>query len=646
VAETRSPIVVERALASRDPKHAMIRSVGLDAYASFPLVADGELIGVVSFGTRTRDAFAPEEIAILQTIASYCAIALQRRRLLETLEREVAERGHAAARGEQAAVRARRAVARLQRLHAITEAALVDVPLPELLGNLLPQIRSALAADNATVLLLSPDGDALTPVASDGLLEEVKAAVRVPLGDGVAGRIAVSAAGMIFDDLSQVDVKSPLLAERVTSLAGVPLHAGDELIGVLHVGAARARVFTGEDLDFLRVVADSAALAIERVRLRGFERAARAEAEAASRAKDEFLAMLGHELRNPLGAIRTASALLDRIGSNERKAVLARDVIARQVRHLARLVDDLLDVARVMRGKIAMERRPLDLAAAVQRHLDVLRADGRLELHRLETRLDSVMIDADPVRLDQVVGNLLTNALKYTPPGGTITITVCRDPDAGVLRVADTGIGIAADLLPQIFDLFVQSERALDRSQGGLGVGLTLVRRLVVAHGGRVEAESEGPGRGAKFTVWWPLAIRGASRPPDGEPPPTRAGTIKRIVVVEDNTDSRQMFVELLEAAGHEVYWAEDGRPALDLLRRIQADVAFIDIGLPGLDGYEVARRLRAEPGGRKTMLVAVTGYGQAEDRERALAAGFDAHLVKPVDPAALEAVLLDANRT
>jgi signal transduction histidine kinase len=650
VARRRAMVVVESARTSADPSHALVRALGLGAYAGFPLIADDELIGTLAFGTRTYDAFGPDDVALLQTIASHLAIALQRQRLLDTLHGEIAERGlvaaraeDAALRAEEAAARAQHAVDRLQQLQVVTAAGLEDVSLPELLADLLPPIRRALAAETATVLLLSADRHSLEVVASDGLEDEAAAGVTVAVGDGVAGRIAISPAGLMFGDLARVPVKSPILAARVRSLAGVPLRLDGELMGVLHVGAAATDRFTGEDLDFLRVVADTVAQAIGRVRLRAREREARAEAEAANRGKDEFLAMLGHELRNPLGAIRTACALLDRIGSAERNAVFAREVIARQVRYLARMVDDLLDVSRVMRGKIALDRRPVDLATAVQRHVDVLRVAGRLEAHRFSVALTPVTIDADPVRLDQIIGNLLTNALKYTEPGGTIEVSVTTDGDGASFRIVDSGIGIAPDLLPRVFDLFVQSERALDRAQGGLGIGLTLVRHLAEAHGARVTAESQGVGHGSTFTVWWPAPVSSRARRPAAAPAgPGTAGT-RRVVVIEDNSDSREMLAEWLRFAEHEVYCAEDGLSGVALLHRVLPDVAFVDIGLPGLDGYEVASRFRAAPGGRAGRLIALTGYGQADDRERALAAGFDEHLVKPVDPQVLERVIAEA---
>jgi PAS domain S-box-containing protein len=374
---------------------------------------------------------------------------------------------------------------------------------------------------------------------------------------------------------------------------------------------------------------------VERERVAMFE-----EAQQANRAKDEFLAMLGHELRNPLGAISSAIRLLEPGDSASERAALARDVIARQTRHLARLVDDLLDVARVMTGKVLLERQPLDLAEAVTRHINSVRATGKMQEHRITVDAQTVWIDADSLRIEQIVGNLVSNALKYTPAGGRIAIRVGPDDGHALFSIEDTGVGMPAHLLTRVFDLFVQGDRRLDRGQGGLGIGLTLVRRLAELHGGTVEATSEGPDRGSRFTV----RLRAIS-PPRLAPDVARLGgrwdvAARRILIIEDNADARIMLRQLLETAGHEVHEASDGRKGLELALTLRPDVALIDLGLPGLDGYEIARQLRAADERRKILLVAVTGYGSPEDRERSLLAGFDVHLVKPVDPDMLAGVL------
>ncbi len=369
-------------------------------------------------------------------------------------------------------------------------------------------------------------------------------------------------------------------------------------------------------------------------------RAARAQAEAASQAKDQFLAMLGHELRNPLGAITSAVTILGHAVSPEHDR-RARDVIAHQAEHLARLVGDLLDVTRGALGKIELVRAPIDLAAAVQRCLATLESTEKLLHHVVSVDAEPVWVDGDEARIEQIITNLLLNSLKFTPWGGAITVTVRREQDNAVLRVADQGRGISAELLPCVFDLFVQGDRNLDRGLGGLGVGLSLVRRLVELHAGVVEAASEGPGLGSIFTVRLPALINAPQPPRESSGAPAQTPR-KRILVVEDNADNREMMRILLETSGHEVHDTGDGVSGVELAVRLEPDTVLIDIGLPGIDGYEVARQIRSKLGDR-FRLIALSGYGQQKDRERAFAAGFDDHLLKPVDPARLVAVLAAA---
>jgi PAS domain S-box-containing protein len=366
------------------------------------------------------------------------------------------------------------------------------------------------------------------------------------------------------------------------------------------------------------------------------------EAERANRAKDAFLAMLGHELRNPLGAIRSAIGVLDLPDAAPETASAAREVLRRQSDHLARLVDDLLDLSRVTRGQVSLRRRPVNLGAAVEAALATLGTAGLTRAHRVHLAVEAVWAEVDPTRFEQIVGNLVTNAVKFTPEGGAIEVRVERAERAAQLTVRDTGRGISPEALPQIFDLFFQAQPDHVARRGGLGIGLTLVRHLVELHGGTVAAESAGPDAGTLFTLRLPLIEAPAPAAPAAPAPsPTRA---RRILVVEDNPDGREMLTMLLRLSGHDVREAEDGPAALALLAREPVDVALLDIGLPGLSGYELARQIRALPGGTSLRLVALTGFGRPEDQQRVKDAGFDAHMVKPVDPARLSA-LIDETR-
>jgi signal transduction histidine kinase/CheY-like chemotaxis protein len=362
--------------------------------------------------------------------------------------------------------------------------------------------------------------------------------------------------------------------------------------------------------------------------------------QAADRSKDEFLAMLSHELRNPLAALTAAAHVLKFAQPGDQAAAKARAVVERQTKHMARLVGDLLDISRVAMGKVALERERFNLAEAAGNLLNVWRASGRLERHHVSVEMKTAWVDADRARIEQVLSNLLDNAVKFTPAGRRIAVRVGPEGEWAQLCVSDEGEGLAPGSAERMFDLFVQGERGLDRAAGGLGVGLALVKRLTEMHGGSVAGESAGPGQGATFTVRLPavLAPSAAAAPAALEIAPRMQP--RRVLIVEDNDDTRQMLHETLAFSGHEVREARDGASGLALAAEARPDVALIDIGLPDLDGYEVARRLRAAPGGRRIGLIAITGYGQSEDQRRAYEAGFDAHLTKPVAPERLKQVM------
>jgi PAS domain S-box-containing protein len=349
-----------------------------------------------------------------------------------------------------------------------------------------------------------------------------------------------------------------------------------------------------------------------------------------SRSKDEFLAMLAHELRNPLGAIGGAVQVLGLADLSEPRATRARDVIERQTMHMARLVDDLLDVGRVVTGKIALNVQPVDLAESVRSYVAT-----RTSAHTLDERIvattEPVWVLADPVRLEQIIGNLVSNALRFTAGKQPVRLAVGAEGVDAVLQVTDVGTGIDPDLLPNIFDLFVQGPSSVDRTKGGLGIGLTLVRRLVELHGGVVAAYSPGKDQGSTFTVRLPAIQPAAAFSSNAST--SVGGHGVRVLLVDDNADSREMYSFVLRDEGHDVYEAEDADAALAIFHRVALDVAVVDIGLPGMDGYELARRVRATPHGAKVTLIALTGYGRPEDRERSRSAGFDRHLVKPAAP-------------
>ena len=360
----------------------------------------------------------------------------------------------------------------------------------------------------------------------------------------------------------------------------------------------------------------------------------------ADRRKDEFLAMLGHELRNPLAPIRNALGFLKMPGATEEEVREASETIDRQVEHLIRLVDDLLDVSRIMHGVVELRKERVDLAEVVARAVETMQPSIDARGHQLTVTMppEPLPVVADPIRLSQVIGNLLDNASKYTRRAGRIFLSIGREGGEVVLRVKDHGVGMAPELLPHVFDVFVQGQRSLARSQGGLGLGLTLVRRLVELHGGSVGASSPGPGGGSEFTIRLPAP---AEAPSEGTAEAPRAAQAppasRRILVVDDNVDAAKSLARLLKRWGHKVETTFDGPSALEVARSYRPEVVLLDIGMPGMDGFEVARRLRGEPEFEATLVAALTGYGQDEDHRRSREAGFDRHFTKPVDPSALQ---------
>jgi signal transduction histidine kinase len=383
------------------------------------------------------------------------------------------------------------------------------------------------------------------------------------------------------------------------------------------------------------------------------EVAERARAEQAlkeaDRHKDEFLAMLAHELRNPLAPIRNAVHLMKLKSLNDPQLQLSRDIIERQLIQLSRLVDDLLDVSRITRGKINLARRRVELSELVARAVETVAPTIESRSHVLEVVMPKrpFMIYGDPMRLTQALGNVLANAAKYTDNGGHITLRAQRRRRDVEITIRDNGIGIVPEVLPCIFDLFTQLDRRTGRHQGGLGIGLALVRQLVQMHGGTVSASSEGPGKGSEFLIRLPLSIERAS-PGEAQSPaagaPLAAEPVRspqrRILVADDNVDARESLATLLSLNGHEVHKAEDGTDALERAERYRPDVALLDIGMPRANGYEVARHIRGQPWGRRMVLIALTGWGQESDRRRSHEAGFDSHLTKPVDPLVLDELL------
>jgi PAS domain S-box-containing protein len=447
----------------------------------------------------------------------------------------------------------------------------------------------------------------------------------------------------ITDAMLAATIKDPerlqaALRLGIKSYMAVPLRVKEQTVGVITFASAEsARRYGPSDLTVAEDLARRAGVAIENAQLYG-------ELRKADRLKDEFLAMLAHELRNPLGPIRNALVVMKQPHATPAIIEQVRGMAERQAQHMTRLLDDLLDMSRISHGRIELRKEVAELAPIVHRTIEAVRPLIEERRHQLVLSLPvaPLWMEVDPHRLEQVLSNLLNNAAKYTDPGGRIELSAAQDGVEIVLRVRDTGIGIAPQMLPTIFDLFVQAERRLDRSQGGVGIGLTLVKRLVEMHGGKVEVASPGMGRGSEFSVRLPGVAQS-----EGSAQTTRIDVMadgalptRRILVVDDNEDAAETLAALLRLKSQKVEVAHGGPAALEAVRRFEPEMIFLDIGMPGMDGYEVARKLRARSDHRNLILIALTGFGQEDDRARSRAAGFDHHLVKPIGPISLQAIL------
>jgi signal transduction histidine kinase/CheY-like chemotaxis protein len=491
---------------------------------------------------------------------------------------------------------------------------------------MIPDLRGA---------VLSPRALAHRDPGEEARVRALLGRYRFRVGEGIIGAVAAGGRTAVYQPDALASLREAAAGLRgdlqrfgISALFVAPLPAPPRsrrpALGVLVAMRTSPRAFSPEDQALLTELASCAALALVNARRV-------AEAEAASRAKDEFLAMLGHELRNPLAPIVTALKLLRNRAGREIAPEL--QVIERQVRHVARLVDDLLDVSRITRGRVTLSCTPIDIADVVRKGVEIAAPLVEERRHVLSVSVPrGLLVEGDEVRLAQVVANLLTNAAKYTPPGGRIDVRAARAADGVELVVRDNGIGIAPELLPRVFDLFVQGRRGLDRSEGGLGIGLTIVRRLVEMHHGKISVASAGVGRGTEVTVRLPTAKPRGDERTVPSTAPAAAPARQLVLVVDDNTDAADLLAELLAQAGHDVIVAYDGEAALELARGKPCDVAILDLGLPGMDGFEVARHLRTRPDGGPT-LFALSGYGLENDRRRTAQAGFARRFVKPVDP-------------
>jgi PAS domain S-box-containing protein len=534
-----------------------------------------------------------------------------------------------------------------ERLRLLWEAAAVLLTADNadtMLRGLLAKIGPHLGVDTYFNFVVNDNGDALRLASCGGVpVESARTFTRLEFGQAICGTVALRRRPIVATDIQQSDDPKVQLVKSfgLRSYASYPLLSGDRLLGTLSFASRVKDRFDPDEVTFIETVCHYATVAYERLWLLG-------ELKEADRRKDEFLATLAHELRNPLAPMRNAVQVLRLKGPDKPELRWGRDVIDRQIEHLSRLLDDLLDISRITRNKLELRKQRIELAEVVNGAVETSRPLIEQCGHELTVTLppQPIYLSGDLVRLSQVFLNLLNNAAKYTERGGRIWLSAEQQGSEVVVRVEDTGVGIPPEKLPRLFDIFFQVDRTLERAQGGLGIGLSLVRRLVELHGGAVEARSEGVGKGSEFSVRLPVLVERPKPSPAQESigGVTKATTARRILLVDDNRDSADSLAMLLRLSGNEVHTAYDGLEGVEAAEQFRPEVVLLDIGMPKLSGEDACRRIRSEPWGTDMLLIALTGWGQEEDRRRCMQAGFDYHIMKPVDPDAL--IKLLAERT
>jgi PAS domain S-box-containing protein len=625
------PEITDEMLArgARDEDHLRaLRSVGLRSAMIVPITARGRTLGaltVVMADSSRR--FGEADLGLARELASRAALAVENASLFAE--------AHEAIRVRDEALALHRGIE--EKLTLLVEASgslNASLDPRSVLDAVLALSRRLILADAYAVWRYRPESGRWGIELGSGLSEEYHRSTIAVVNATPAMPDSAVIAEDVYENRLLGDRAAAYDREGIRSLMSVPLRVHGGVIGTLVFYYRSPHRFSEVEVRAAAALANLAGSAISTTELNQ-------ELRDNDRRKDEFLAMLAHELRNPLSAISNAVRLARKTQAED-ELEWSKEVIERQAGKLARLMDDLLDVSRITRGKIQLKKEPLGARRVLQAAIDAVRPliDARGHELTVSTGPGTLRLEADPMRLEQILINLLTNAAKYTESGGHIWASAERRDSAVVFTVRDDGIGIPPESLPTMFELFAQGERSIARSEGGLGIGLTLVRKLAEMHGGSVSAQSEGPGEGSTFTVRLPAAEE-ESRAEAVPPPEVERGARRsRILVVDDNADAARGIARLLKLLGHEVVTAEDGPSGMEAARTLRPDVILLDIGLPGMSGYEVASRLRREECGKDVLIIAISGYGQEEDRRRSREAGFDYHLVKPIDHDALVTLL------
>lgn len=614
------------------PRTELASRAGLVSAFGFPIKLGEEVLGVMEFFTRDRQAEDPMLLEIMTAVGNHIGQFVERKHVEE-------QRAQLFAREQRARVELETAMDRMRQVQTVTEVALSYLSLDKLLAELLERVCEAMDVDTVVILLRESD-DHLVAWAAKGL--EVDLGIRVPIGAGFAGRVAAKMAPLAIDDTSTADLFTPYLREHgVKTLLGVPLLIEGRVLGVIHVGRFTLRSFTDDDTRLLQLVAFRVALAIDNARLFEEEREARREAEAANRAKDEFLTTLSHELRTPLTPVIGWIHMV-RSGMLPGKQLdHGLSVIEKNAHALKRLINDLLDMTAILSGKMRMEELPVHLSQVVHEAIETVRPFAATRQVNVEGTFrdwhDEVVM-GDTTRLGQVFANLLHNAVKFSAKGGTVRVLCKTEGDNAVVSVADEGEGIAPEFLPRVFEKFVQADGSKTRSHGGLGLGLSLVKSFVEAHGGTVTAESAGRGQGSRFTVHLPrMQASSISEVVDRH---TTGQLVKpigaHILIVEDDDDTLELLQSTFKARGFRVTTCQSAPEALEIAPANSIDLILSDIGMPHMDGFEMMKKLRELPNMKDVAAIALSGYATPKDTRQALAAGFDAHVSKPIEPSEL----------
>jgi PAS domain S-box-containing protein len=624
--------ILDIASDSNLPRAKIATAAGFRTAIGLPIMVDDEVLGVMEFfGSESLDA-DESLLAIMDIIGRQMGQFVDRKRADE-------ERAQNYGREQRARHEVETAIDRMKQVQTVTDVALAHLAMDELLAELLVRVRDAMKVDTVAILLLEPEGDQLLAWAAKGLEQEVEQGVRIPVGAGFAGKVAATKTPVRIDDIDTADVLNPLLRESgIRSLLGVPLLVEGRVIGVMHTGRFTSYHFTDDDTRLLQMVADRIALAIENARLFEEERTARREAEAASRAKDEFLTTISHELRTPLTPIIGWIHMIRNGILPDKETIHGLSVIEKNSFALKRLINDLLDMSAILSGKMRMEELPVSVERVVNEAVETVRplaATRDIEITVEFHDWENAIVSGDRARLVQVFWNLLHNAVKFSPPAALIEVEAKADEDEIVLSIQDTGPGITAEFLPFVFERFRQADGSKTRAHGGLGLGLALVKSFVEAHHGTVTAESGGAGHGSRFTVRLPrlkIKIEAANDQPAQPHLQTEPQRV-HLMIVEDDQDTLEMLRATLESRGFRVTACESAPETLTVAANTMVDLIVSDIGMPQMDGFHMIKKLREVAGYEDVPAIALSGYASQKDAQAALAAGFNAHISKPVDP-------------